>query len=142
MTTTKTIADYRISWTADHEQYFQEHGIADQDHYTHCAVGSGKTLREAFHGAFADLIEQGVLSVTDLENNHSDLVEYVPTIETDMLADLIGQVKGPEMLDWDIVKDCCDFQGEHDDPDCSVCAGDWHYYVMVDLKVTESEGLK
>ncbi len=153
----KRIAEFRVSWTADHEQYFPGHGIAFTD-WTHCAVGCGETLRESFEDAVGELDFDSPI----------DRTQY-----NEMLAELTTQVQEPEMLDWDIVKAECDEEGEHEktcptcdgynavhadefettgsltdcetcdgggtvtdeDPDCAVCAGEWHYYVMIDVKV-------
>lgn len=40
MTQTKQITDFQVTWTADHEQYYQGHGIAFTS-YTHSATGCG-----------------------------------------------------------------------------------------------------
>ena len=134
------IEEFRITWTADHEQYFQGHGIACTD-YTHCATGYGNTLRDALEDALESLAQQSF----DIDKD----------LEAAMLEELESQVEKPELLDMDIVEayctdehtieyhydDCpedCESEAcfiEDDDPDCSVCAGEWHYYVMVDLKV-------
>lgn len=161
MTTTKRIEEFRVSWSADHEQYWQGHGTAFTN-YTHCATGCGETLREAFEDAICSLAEQ--IPQDYIDNGYFDK-PY-----TEMLADLTAQVKEPEMLDWDIVKGYCRVQGKHmvtcpscdgqtdafseqdcavcecngeivdNDPDCAVCAGEWHFYVNVDVRVSEEDG--
>ena len=147
------IEEFRVTWTADHEQYFQGHGIACTD-YTHCATGYGSTLRESFEDAITQL-QDYVITQADDEKVAVTLL-ITEEIEIAMLAELESQVVKPEILDWDIAAEYCKFEGEHtiehhdddcsedceseacviedDDPDCSVCAVEWHY-VMIDLKV-------
>ena len=153
----KKITSFNVSWTADHEQYWQGHGIAFTN-YTHCAIGCGETLREAFGDALEDLAQQ---DITDADN--------FDMFEKEMLAELASQVKEPELLDLDIVQGYCPDKGDHkrecphsnpapndpmdhsdceycddseevtdEDPDCAVCAGDWHFYVSIDVTVEES----
>lgn len=169
-TTTKRITDFRISWTADHEQFYPGHSLVFTD-YTHSGQGYGETLREAFEDALDQLAEHDI----DLSGYHiiHELTgeNKMLSVEQEMFADLAGQVKKPEMLDWDIVKAECSAKGEHlklcplcdgtgffkgpfsqelsdhvadcngevidEDPDCAVCAGEWHFYVNVDVKVED-----
>ncbi len=159
-TTKQTITDFNVSWSADHEQYWQGHGIAFTD-YVHCATGCGESLREAFEDALEDLAQQDI--------------EISADIEKAMLEELEAQCSGEfkEPLDVSIVDACCDasgehrttidcddcegtgdnpnddtgitpcstcegkgqFEGEDESPDCAVCAGDWHFYVSIDVKV-------
>lgn len=133
MTETKKITDFSVSWEADHEQYWQGHGIAFSD-YDECATGCGETLREAFEDAL-DSLAQNDLRFTDEQ-------------EKALVEDLVSQVKDPAMLDWSIDNPrsgYCDFVAKEDGTedhqteehieDCAVCAGDWHYYVNIDVKV-------
>ncbi len=129
MATKQTIKDFRVTWQADHEQYWQGHGIACTD-YTHCATGCGETLREAFEDALEDLAQQDI-EVYDVD-------------EKEMLAELTAQVKTPKDLDMDTVTAECPGhtnvtteEGEEEDIDCSVCSGDWHFYVNIDVKVSD-----
>src|SRR5262245_54614948 len=151
--TKPTIESFRVSWTADHAQYYQGHSITFSN-YTHSGQGCGETLREAFDDALECLCEQLPTTLTN------PIVDK--EFETEALDELISQVKSPAMLDWDIVQAECDEQGEHlvsctlcdghgtftddmdghqepcercadtehvgeqidEDPDCSVCAGE------------------
>ena len=150
---TKRITEFRVTWTADHAQYFPGHSTVFTE-YTDCAVGCGETLREAFEDALESLAQQDLfLRETGYTTIHANRL-----IEQAMLAELTSQVKKPSDLDVDIVQAECPEQGEHyqqclrsgdptiecelddcihrdDDPDCAVCAGEWHFYVMVDVKV-------
>lgn len=155
MTTTKRITNFSVSWQADHAQYWQGHGIA-LTNYTHCATGCGDTLREAFEDALEDLAQQGI----ELQPTPSAFPE--DDIDKQMLADLTSQVKEPDMIDMDIVQAYCDAKGQHRrecehgvDPDecieeehintsydsekddCAICAGEWNFYVSIDVTVEE-----
>ncbi len=57
------IKEFSVSFQADHEQYWQGHGIACTN-YTHCATGCGETLRDAFEDALEDLSQQDI-EITD-----------------------------------------------------------------------------
>ena len=134
------IKSFNVSWEADHEQYYQGHGISFTD-YTHTGSGcSSESLSQAFDEAIEDLIFQDVFDSSD---------ESFDVLVADMLAELQAQVKEPEMLDWDIVKAECAMQGTHryteigsneakEEPCiCAVCQGEWHFYVNVDVEVEE-----
>lgn len=135
-TTTKKIVAFRVSWTADHEQYYQGHSLVFSD-YTNSGQGAEETLRESLKSALDDLSEQGIDWTVD---------EYKA-----MLAELTGQVKDPAMLDWDIARAECPTRGTHSrvtddadlvedtEPDCAVCAGEWHFYVNVDVQMEENK---
>jgi DnaJ-class molecular chaperone len=153
------LESWAVSFQADHEQYWQGHGISFT-HYTHCATGCGETLREAFEDAMEDLAQQGI---------------YVPVFDGDaMLDELRSQVRADIVnpLTMTIVEAECDsngkhtttvtcatcdgegndnggsdcatcdgkgeYEGEDENPDCAVCAGNWHFYVNVDVKIAES----
>lgn len=153
MKTMKTIKDFRVTFTAAHEQYWQGHGIAFT-HYTHCATGAGETLREAFEDAINQLDLPGVI--------------WTDTKERDMLTALTEQLRDAADLDVDIVQAKCPDEGKHltecpdckgesdaqvdpcetcesqgmvadENPDCAVCVGDWHFYVSIDVQVEEGE---
>lgn len=163
--TKHTVTEFRITWEADHEQYWQGHGVAFTD-YDLCATGCGGTLSEAFDDAMCQLADMDI----DVQESMGG------TFAAEAITELITQVKKPEMLDWDIVKGYCDDEGEHfvkqvpcheyrhsleecgddceycdgtgmvppeetrdEDPDCSVCAGEWHFYVNVDVKLQEGD---
>lgn len=142
----RQVADYQVSLSADHEQYWQGHGIA-LTHWTNCATGYGSTIREAFEDALDCLAQEGI--------------EASKVQAGEMLAELGSNV------DREIALDYCEERGEHtapcddcggtgrinaespdwehclpckgaseladDDPDCAVCAGEWHYYVSIDV---------
>ena len=82
------IEEFRVTWTADHEQYWQGHGIVFTD-YTHCATGCGETLRDAFNDALEDLCQQ--------DSRFADLIgdmnKQTDTVEAEMLEELTSQVK-------------------------------------------------
>ena len=150
--TAKQVTWFRVTWTADHEQYRQGHAIAFT-YYDECAIGCGETLREAFDDALEDLAQQDVTVSSELER--------------EMLAELQSQVSPnyKQPLDATVTDIYCAEQGEHErncqncngsgmtdadnecsecegegteqdsEPDCSVCAGEWHFYVSVDVKV-------
>lgn len=148
----QTIESFNVSWQADHEQYYRGHGIVFTE-YTHCATGVGETLREAFEDSLEQLADSDGLDYTG----------YLAPLEDAMLAELTAQVKEPEMLDWTVVQGYCDapecckcglqihdteFMDEdepyhimcpmdNDDAECAVCAGEWHYYVSIDVRVKE-----
>ena len=154
--TAKHIADFRVSWIADHEQYYQGRGIACTG-YTHSGQGCGETLREAFEDALDNLSQQ-------LDSPLNTSLDPGDQTYREILAELTSQVKELEVLDLDIVRAECPEQGEHTtivsgdcakcgepdgsdhgsecamehpdfDPDCAVCAGEWHFYVNVDVRV-------
>lgn len=139
MTKTKKITSFNVSWTANHERFYPGHSIVFSD-YTHTGKGCGETLREAFDDAVQDLHEQLL-----------DMTEALADIVDGLTAELTGQVKDPEMLDWDIVRAECPTRGTHScmtddgdliedtEPDCAVCAGEWHFYVNVDVQVEGDE---
>ena len=186
--------DFRVTWQADHAQYWQGHGIADDPPaircaicyeesgargtsmygsvhkygpvthdfvplttgYTHCATGCGETLREALDDCLDGLAQ--------------DDIEISREFEKACLAELTRQVRKESDLDMDIVQAECPKQGEHtsyncsecsepaimpiegdevmycsyhpqavidsivSSDDCAVCAGDWHFYVSVDIR--------
>lgn len=143
MVDTKKIVGFNVTWQADHEQYWQGHGVAFTD-YDECATGCGDTLREAFEDALESLAQQDI--------------RFTDEQEKELLAELQSQAQEPEMLDWDIVRAECPKLGAHcnhfpvgspmsqsnelcaeceDSVDCAVCAGEWHFYVNVDVKVEE-----
>ena len=139
--TAKRITDFRVSWDANHEQYYQGHSTTFTG-YLRSGQGCAETLREAFEDALDDLIDNGAADI-DKELVYRDAPFY-----TDLLVELISQVKDPEMLDWDIVRAECPEQGKHctEDSeeyanggqlaeDCAICAGEWHFYVNVDVRV-------
>lgn len=123
---TKTITDFLVSWEADHEQYWQGHGIATTK-WDDTATGCGETLREAFEDALEGLAQNGI--------------EISEGFEQDVLSELTAQVESASGLDKDIVEEYCEFNGDHgeeEDPDCSVCASEWHFYVSIDVMVKET----
>lgn len=127
MVSTK-ITDFQVSWTADHEQYFQGHGISEAK-WTHCAIGVGETMREALDDALETL---SMAYNIDTSNN-----DWMEGLEDKIITELISQVREPEMLDWNISDARAGYceNAECSNEDCAVCAGEWHYYVMVDVKV-------
>ena len=142
----KRITDFRVTCVADHEQYYLGHSIMFTD-YTHSGQGCGETLREAFEDALESLYQMGSPKEGELTAVPTDALRAV---EADILAELTSQVKAPEMLDWHIVKAECPAQGKHvctacggntqdltcdHEPDCAVCAGEWYYYVNIDVKI-------
>ena len=198
----KTITAFRVSWTADHEQYWQGHGVAFTE-YDECVTGCGETLREAFE----DAVEQLAMDGFDVGAYHviheKEGVDKMLSVEQEMLAELDGAD-----LDVGIVEAYCDAEGAHktecqdcagdakekyasahewladhfqseladtlatklsgddiqdlfqdemsadgyfgcetcertgvvedEDPDCAVCAGEWHFYVSIDVSVSEA----
>ena len=143
MTTTKQITGFQVSWTADHEQYYLGHSLAFSP-YTHSGQGCGETLREAFEDALDNLAEQ------DIDVNAPLSGTFGNELEQDMLVELTSQVKDPAMLDWDIVQAECPAHGKHAEPDskewsdggalaedCTICAGEWHFYVNVDVRLED-----
>ncbi len=123
------IKDWAISWTADHEQYWQGHGIATTD-YTHCATGCGESLRDAFEDAIEDLAQQGVI-VTVFDGD---------AMLDDLRAQCSGDLKEP--LDATVTDVYCDADDEDradENHDCAVCAGEWHFYVSIDVIVTDGD---
>lgn len=107
----KKIDEFRINWTADHEQYFPGHSTVFT-RYTHSATGSGDTLREAFEDTLEQLSEDW----------------DVACVEPEMLSELTAQAPAGN-LDIAVTDDC----GECGE-DCAACAGDWHYCVSVDVR--------
>lgn len=174
MTKTKNITSFNVSWTADHEQYYRGHGIAFSD-YTHSGNGVGETIREAFEDALTQLAEQDIDIEHVLESERGEDGMFF-NLESAALQELIGQVRDPAMLDWDIVKAECPESGNHEcsecghtngnhlgkseqltngvavwdecshgececseykQDECAVCAGEWHFYVNVDVQVSD-----
>lgn len=109
------IKEFNVSWEADHEQYWQGHGVSFST-FDACVTGSGDTLREALDDAFEMLAQEDIELTTEQE--------------ADMLVDLESQVRQPSCIDMDIISAEC--QHEEPEEDCSVCAGEWHYYVSID----------
>ena len=114
------ITVHDVEWTADHEQYWQGHGLAFSD-ATHCGIGVGSTLRGAIDDAIEDLAQQ------DISLSRAQEL----AIEAKVQADL----KSGYDLDSGITVYCEHEQAKDDEsePDCSVCSGEWHYYVSVDV---------
>lgn len=125
MSNKRKVIDWRIGFDCDHEQYWQGHGITFTD-YTHCATGCGSTLSEALEDAFEDLAQQDI-ALTDNQ-------------EREITDDLKSQICKPYNLDTDITVECDHdpipddaTDEEREDIDCAICAGEWHYYVNIDV---------
>lgn len=157
---TKRITDFRVTWEASHAQYYQGHSTMFTE-YTHSGQGCGETLREAFEDSMEQLCEQDVFlsGKTEDGSEQRELLEF----QAVALAQLVAQLKDPAMLEWDIVRAECPVGGQHtkecahtinepvqecivlecdgaqndEDHDCAVCAGEWHFYVNVDVVVEE-----
>ena len=157
MAKTKRIMDFRVNWVADHEQYYQGHGIAGpgMEHWTHSATGNGNTLRDAFEDALEGLAQQDidVDGMVKVATKTASPDWFGPSVdvafEDAVLAELTEQVKEPEMLDWDIAdhrtgycecKTAEQIEAHEDDSQCAVCAGEWYFYVNVDVRVEREEG--
>lgn len=106
---------YSISWTADHEQYFPGHSNLRGEHET----GVGETLGEAFEDALDSLAQRDI--------------EIPPEAEKELCADLQSSLRKPYNLETDIREIECDHASLEEDQDCAVCAGNWHFYVTIDI---------
>jgi len=125
-TVKRKVTEFNVTWEADHEQYWQGHGIA-LSNYVACATGCGDTLREAAEDA--------------LESLAQDDIELTSEQEQDLLERLEDDLNEDYSLDTTIVEsECnnnCGSQDEDSDSMCAVCAGEWHFYVNVDVKLAE-----
>lgn len=164
------INNLNVEWTADHNQYFQGHGIAFTD-WDACATGCGETLNEAIEDALEQLAEQ------DITISHAQEQEIRDQIRGELkqgygLETTIVDAQCPERGEHalctcghehgmrfaggprGVVRDnrcvtsmnnvgiecaCGDFEQDTENVDCAVCAGDWHFYVSVDVKTKEQD---
>lgn len=115
----RTVKEYSIDWTADHEQYWQGHGVTFS-HYEECATGCGNTLAEAIEDCLEGLAQQDIL-ISDEQ-------------EKEIKASITSDLRKPYTLETDIREVYCEHESEEDD-DCAVCAGEWHYYVSIDVSL-------
>lgn len=106
-TTRKTVSECRISFTADHSQYWQGHGIACTE-YNACATGAASTLAESLEDALDQLAQQ------DIELSAAQVAE--------LRSELRSQLKPEYDLDTDIVAAYCDDLGNHT-KSCETCEG-------------------
>jgi len=123
----KQVTEFSVECEADHEQYWQGHSTLFT-RYIECATGCGSTLREALGDALDGLAQQDI--------------EITAEQEQAITAELKSQLAKGYTLDDDIVSIYCPMQGEHgddDDPDCAVCAGEWYFYVSIDVITAESK---
>ena len=157
----KTIKSFNVSWQADHNQYYQGHSTVFTD-YTHSGQGVGETLREAFEDALEQLAEQdidvnGELLLHDSEIYKEMRAELTSQVKAPEMLDwdivkshcpTQGEHKKECFHDnetdsiWVKLEDCVDCKGTgeriDEDPDCAVCAGDWNFYVNVDVQAVEA----
>lgn len=121
-----TFKESTVSWEADHEQYWQGHGIA-LSAWTRSSTGCGATLSDAFDDALENLAQQAI-EVSDAQ---------AAAWETELHDSLIsGHTFGTT-----IAEAFCDGHTEEEDTDCAVCAGEWHFYVSIDIREDEAQAV-
>lgn len=116
----KTITEWRVTFETDHEQYWQGHGLAFTD-YEDTGIGCGETLAASLSDALESLAQQDY--------------DIPSSLKAEIKAELASQVRKPHTLETPITI-LCEHPELTDDEevDCAICAGDWHYYVMIDVK--------
>ena len=126
----RTVKTYSISWTADHEQYYQGHGVAFTD-FEESVTGCGSTLQEAFDDALEMIAQQ------------EDSIDITPELGSNLKTLLIGEIRNgrESVLSIDIADKrfgyCTSRKTAKHKEDCSVCGGEWYFYVSIDYTLQD-----
>lgn len=124
------VLETNTTWESHHEQNWQGHGIAFTQ-WTDCVTGVGDSISEAMDDAIEQAVEADWFPTVIDGTDQTEFLKWQEELERET-----RETAGTH-FETTVVESVCEHEGNHgdnEDPDCSVCAGEWHVYFSIDVR--------